>query len=32
MTRYSVLKKVVPPPDGWIKAIRMALGMSLRQL
>jgi predicted DNA-binding mobile mystery protein A len=28
----SLQKKIVPPPTGWIKAVRMALGMSLRQL
>ena len=26
------IKKIVPPPTGWIKAIRTALGMSLQQL
>ena len=26
------LRRLAPPPRGWIKAIRMALGMSYRQL
>lgn len=26
------LKKITPPPTGWIKAVRTALGMSLQQL
>jgi predicted DNA-binding mobile mystery protein A len=26
------LKRMVPPPTGWIKAVRMAIGMSLPQL
>lgn len=32
MLIYSQLIKVSPPPLGWIKAIRSALGMSLQQL
>ncbi|OJW68892.1 MAG: XRE family transcriptional regulator [Candidatus Amoebophilus sp. 36-38] len=32
MLDYASLQKVIPPPTGWIKAIRMALGMSLQQL
>ena len=28
----AALKKITPPPIGWIKAIRTALGMSLQQL
>lgn len=26
------LKKIIPPPLGWIKAVRTSLGMSLQQL
>lgn len=26
------IKKITPPPTGWIKAVRTALGMSLQQL
>ena len=29
---YAPLKKVAPPPTGWIKAIRLALGMTLQQM
>ena len=29
---YTPLTKVAMPPTGWIKAIRLALGMSLQQL
>ena len=29
---FSTLTKVAIPPTGWIKAIRLALGMSLQQL
>jgi predicted DNA-binding mobile mystery protein A len=32
MLSYSSLGKVAPPPTGWIKAVRTALGMSLQQL
>jgi predicted DNA-binding mobile mystery protein A len=32
MLAFSSLQKVVPPPTGWIKAIRNALGMSMLQL
>jgi len=32
ISAFSNLKNVVIPPTGWIKAIRLALGMSLRQL
>ena len=32
MLEYNHLLRVVPPPTGWIKAVRMALGMSLQQL
>jgi DNA-binding transcriptional regulator YiaG len=29
---YSPTLKVAMPPTGWVKAIRLALGMSLQQL
>ena len=29
---YSLLQQVAIPPTGWIKAIRNALGMSMRQI
>lgn len=32
MLVYSNLQKSVPPPIGWIKSIRTALGMSMQQL
>lgn len=32
MLAFVALKKVAPPPTGWVKAIRSALGMSLQQL
>lgn len=32
MQPFTVLQKVAIPPTGWIKAIRIALGMSLEQL
>jgi len=32
MQSVASLQKIVMPPIGWIKAIRMALGMSARQL
>jgi predicted DNA-binding mobile mystery protein A len=32
MQAYPRLEKVAPPPIGWVKAIRTALGMSLQQL
>jgi predicted DNA-binding mobile mystery protein A len=32
MLAFASLQKVVPPPTGWIKAIRNALGMSMLQL
>jgi predicted DNA-binding mobile mystery protein A len=32
MLVFAALKKIVPPPTGWINAIRKALGMSLQQL
>jgi predicted DNA-binding mobile mystery protein A len=32
MLAYASLQKVAPPPTGWIKAIRNAIGMSMLQL
>jgi len=32
MLAYASIQKVVPPPTGWIKAIRNAIGMSMLQL
>lgn len=32
MVAFASLQKVPPPPTGWIKAIRNALGMSMLQL
>jgi predicted DNA-binding mobile mystery protein A len=32
MLIYNNLQKVIPPPTGWIKAIRTAIGMSMLQL
>lgn len=32
MLAFVSLQKVVPPPTGWIKAIRNAIGMSMLQL
>lgn len=32
MLAYKDLKKVAPPPTGWIKAIRTTIGMSMEQL
>jgi predicted DNA-binding mobile mystery protein A len=32
MQAFTSLQKVAPPPTGWIKAIRTAIGMSLQQL
>ncbi len=29
---YSNIKSIAVPPTGWVKAIRLALGMSLQQL
>jgi predicted DNA-binding mobile mystery protein A len=31
MKAYTSLINIVPPPTGWIKAIRLALGMTLQQ-
>lgn len=32
MLAYNSLAKVQPPPTGWIRAVRLAVGMSLQQL
>lgn len=32
MQVVASIKKIAPPPTGWIKAVRTALGMSLQQL
>lgn len=32
MAAFSPVQKVVPPPTGWLKALRAALGMSSQQL
>ncbi len=32
MNKLAPLMSLEPPPTGWVKAIRLALGMSLRQL
>lgn len=32
MLAFASLQKVVPPPTGWIKAIRNAIGMSMLQM
>lgn len=32
MLPFASLQKVAPPPTGWIKAIRNAIGMSMLQL
>jgi len=32
MLAFASLQKVVPPPTGWIKALRNAIGMSMLQL
>jgi predicted DNA-binding mobile mystery protein A len=32
MLSFAHLQKTVPPPTGWLKAVRTALGMSLQQL
>jgi predicted DNA-binding mobile mystery protein A len=32
MQAYSSLQKLAPPPTGWIRAIRNAIGMSMQQL
>lgn len=32
MLNFSILKQIPSPPTGWVKAIRLALGMSMQQL
>ncbi|HSK12287.1 MAG TPA: mobile mystery protein A [Phnomibacter sp.] len=32
MQAFASMQKVAPPPTGWIKAIRAAIGMSLQQM
>ena len=32
MLAFASLQKITPPPTGWVKAIRTALGMSMLQL
>jgi len=32
MLAYASLQKAAPPPTGWVKAIRTAIGMSMLQL
>ena len=32
MLAFASMKKIAPPPTGWIKAIRNAIGMSMLQL
>jgi predicted DNA-binding mobile mystery protein A len=32
LSLFATAAKVVPPPTGWLKATRLALGMSLQQL
>lgn len=32
MQAFASLQRVAPPPTGWIKAVRTAIGMSLQQL
>lgn len=32
MQVVAVIKEITPPPTGWVKAVRIALGMSLKQL
>jgi len=32
LSQFSTAAQVVPPPTGWLKATRLALGMSLQQL
>jgi predicted DNA-binding mobile mystery protein A len=32
MLVVAALKKITPPPIGWVKAVRTSLGMSLQQL
>lgn len=32
MKRFATLSTIVPPPTGWVRATRLALGISLKQL
>lgn len=32
LKHFAAATKVTPPPTGWVKAIRLSLGMSLQQL
>ncbi len=32
LKEFNTASKVIPPPTGWIKAVRTSLGMSLQQL
>ncbi len=32
MLAFDTLQNIAPPPTGWVKAIRTALGMSMQQL
>jgi predicted DNA-binding mobile mystery protein A len=32
MVVVAAIKQIIPPPTGWIKAVRTALGISLQQL
>lgn len=32
LSEFKTAQQVVPPPTGWLKAIRVSLGMSLQQL
>lgn len=32
MKHFASLSTIVPPPTGWVRATRLALGMSLKQL
>ncbi len=32
MRTFSSLLRIVPPPTGWIKAVRTAIGMSMQQM
>ena len=32
LSGFSTAQKVVVPPTGWLKAVRVSLGMSLQQL
>ena len=32
LDKYKMASKVTPPPSGWIRSIRLSLGMTLQQL